>query len=101
MMSWSGSFTPGLRDRMPGIAPPADPAQEDVRQGGSIELQSRLSGRGQVIGGHHRAEHGGNMEHVSLDRASIWASVIGASEAPKSTVPSLNCRMPPPEPIDW
>ena len=29
------------------------------------------------------------------------ASVIGTSVAPKSTVPSSICRMPPPDPIDW
>ena len=32
---------------------------------------------------------------------AIWSSFIGASLAPKSTVPSVNCLMPPPEPIDW
>ena len=29
------------------------------------------------------------------------ASLIGASVAPKSTVPAVNCWIPPPEPIDW
>jgi len=33
--------------------------------------------------------------------AAISLSDIGASLAPKSTVPWVNCWMPPPEPIDW
>jgi hypothetical protein len=33
--------------------------------------------------------------------AAICDSFIGPSVAPKSTVPSVNWRMPPPEPIDW
>ena len=32
---------------------------------------------------------------------AISAPVIGLSDAPKSTVLSESCRMPPPEPIDW
>jgi len=34
---------------------------------------------------------------------AFWtsASVIGTSEAPKSTVPAVNCWMPPPEPMAW
>src|SRR5712691_5536476 len=32
--------------------------------------------------------------------AAMAESFIGASLAPKSTVPSENCRIPPPEPID-
>jgi hypothetical protein len=31
----------------------------------------------------------------------ISASLIGASVAPKSTVFSVICLMPPPEPMDW
>ena len=34
-------------------------------------------------------------------RAASSSSFIGASEAPKSTVPSVMALMPPPEPIDW
>jgi hypothetical protein len=33
--------------------------------------------------------------------AWICSSFIGPSVAPKSTVPSVNWRIPPPEPIDW
>ncbi len=33
--------------------------------------------------------------------AAMAESVIGASVPPKSTVPSENWRMPPPDPIDW
>ena len=33
--------------------------------------------------------------------AAIWVWFIGPSLAPKSTVPSVYWRMPPPEPIDW
>ena len=29
------------------------------------------------------------------------SSVIGASVAPKFTVPAVICLIPPPEPIDW
>ena len=32
---------------------------------------------------------------------AISSSDIGASLAPKSTVFSVICLMPPPEPIDW
>ncbi len=32
---------------------------------------------------------------------AISSSFIGASEAPKSTVPAVICLIPPPEPIDW
>ena len=31
----------------------------------------------------------------------ISSSDIGASVAPKSTVPAVICLIPPPEPIDW
>ena len=31
----------------------------------------------------------------------IPSSVIGASVAPKFTVPAVICLIPPPEPIDW
>jgi hypothetical protein len=33
--------------------------------------------------------------------ASIWSSFRIASEPPKSTVPRVNWRIPPPEPIGW
>ena len=33
--------------------------------------------------------------------AVMAESVIGASLVPKSTVLSENCRIPPPEPMDW
>jgi len=33
--------------------------------------------------------------------AAICDSFMGPSVAPKSTVPSVNCRIQPPEPIDW
>ena len=33
--------------------------------------------------------------------AAIAESFIGASVPPKSTVPSENWRIPPPEPMDW
>jgi hypothetical protein len=32
---------------------------------------------------------------------SSCSSDIGASVAPKSTVPSVIWRMPPPDPMDW
>jgi hypothetical protein len=33
--------------------------------------------------------------------AASSSALIGTSVAPKSTVPSASCRIPPPEPMDW
>jgi hypothetical protein len=33
--------------------------------------------------------------------AASSSGFIGASVAPKSTVPAVNCAIPPPEPIAW
>jgi hypothetical protein len=35
------------------------------------------------------------------DNLANPSSLMKASEPAKSTVPSVICRMPPPEPIDW
>ena len=46
---------------------------------------------------------GGGIRQFSdgtVDFAAMAESFIGASVAPKSTVPSENWRIPPPEPID-
>jgi hypothetical protein len=42
----------------------------------------------------------GNGEAFT-DNFEIWSSVIGMSDAPKSTVPPVSWAIPPPEPIDW
>jgi hypothetical protein len=48
-----------------------------------------------------RAHDGVEAENgPPLALANSW-SLIGLSEAPKSTVCSDSCLMPPPEPIDW
>ena len=36
-----------------------------------------------------------------LAAALISSSFMGESVAPKSTVPAVNCAMPPPEPMPW
>jgi hypothetical protein len=42
------------------------------------------------------------MQHFEFgDLRQSSSSVMGMSDAPKSTVPSVSWRIPPPEPMAW
>ena len=96
-MSLFGSVTPGLSDSDLRRIPLGDLAEEDLGDDRSREVQ-RLRDLGQVVRDDDGAEHRRNVEAGALSFA-ISSSLIGASVAPKSTVPSVNWRMPPPDPI--
>jgi hypothetical protein len=62
---------PGIERGQAAIAPPGDPAQEDLREGGAVEPERRLPNGGQIVGRHHRAEHGRDVLYVALDRGHL------------------------------
>ena len=89
-----------LRDRR--VVPLLDLAEEDVGDRRAVELQALVDAVDLVRDG-HRAEHGRDVDRrrPCPSAALISSSFIGESEAPKSTVPAVNCAMPPPEPMAW
>ena len=100
MMSWSGSFTPGLSAAIRGSFHFVILPRKMSARVAPSNLSFVAAQHGEVVGHDDRAEHGRDVEHIALDGRDLL-SVIGPSVAPKSTVPSVNCRMPPPEPMDW
>ena len=101
-MSLSGKVDAGVGSGDRGIVPLGDLAEENAGQGFRREVQLRVDARN-VVGGNVGAQHRREMkngEAVLVLEAFICSSFMGPSEAPKSTVPSVSCLMPPPEPID-
>jgi hypothetical protein len=74
MIFWSGNLTPGLSLAMRRHSS-GDLAQVDVGQHVAAELD--VADAGNVEDGHHRAQHGGNVNQLDLGAASC-SSVIGS-----------------------
>ena len=99
-MSFAGSFTPGLSAAIRESLHLRDLAGENLRDDVAGELE-RLRYAREVVRDHDCAKYSREVQNRAPFAFASSASVIGASDAPKSTVPSVSCRMPPPDPIDW
>ena len=103
MMSLAGRFHATVRSSNRRIVPLRDRAQEDSGQrfGGEVELPGNTRNIvGWDVGAHHSREvQTRRILCLSLKSFNCW-SFIGPSLAPKSTVPSVTCWIPPPDPID-
>ena len=101
VMFAAGSLTPGLSFAIAGSFQVLILPRKMSAIVGAVELQARLDAL-DVVGDGHGAEHRRDVHRLALRLAAvISSSVIAASVAPKSTVPAVNCAMPPPEPMPW
>ena len=93
-----GSFTPGFASAIAGSShfvtlPRKMPASASgVKRSRSMPARLKVGTTAPSTVGRCR---------MGILAAASCSSVIGPSVAPKSTVPSVTCRMPPPLPIDW
>ena len=96
-MAWAGSFTPGFAWTI---------AASSQRVTFPRKMPARISGVKRSVSTPARLNVGTTAPstvgrwRIGTFVAASCSSVIGPSEAPKSTVPSVTCRMPPPLPID-
>ena len=74
-----------------GIVPACDLAQEDVRK--DVAAEAEVGDAGNVEDRHVGAQHGGMWISLTFEEESM-SSVMGMSEAPKSTRPLVTCAMP-------
>jgi len=88
---------PGIFLHNAGVVPHANFAQIDL--GKHVAAEPHIARARNVINRHHGTQHRGICTSFTFDEANA-SSLIGISDAPKSTSPDVTCRMPPPEPID-